>query len=70
MWEFVEMIYRDLNSLEVTLGNGVFRLVLSMLLGALVGAERKRKGQIAGVRTFALISMGACRFMCRRCIWV
>lgn len=63
MWEFVEMIYRDLNSLEVTLGNGVFRLVLSMLLGALVGAERKRKGQIAGVRTFALISMGACLAM-------
>ena len=42
MWEFVEMIYRDLNSLEVTLGNGVFRLVMSMLLGALVGDERKR----------------------------
>ena len=34
-----------------------------MLLGALVGAERKRKGQIAGVRTFALISMGACLAM-------
>ena len=30
-----------------------------MLLGAVVGYERKRKGQSAGVRTFSLISMGA-----------
>lgn len=34
-----------------------------MLLGAMVGVERKRKGQIAGIRTFALISMGACLAM-------
>ena len=50
-------------STEVNLGNTVFRLVLSMALGMVVGAERKRKGQIAGVRTFALISMGACLAM-------
>lgn len=56
-------IYRDLNSTEVTLTNSVFRLILSMVLGVMVGAERKRKGQIAGVRTFALISMGACMSM-------
>lgn len=37
----------------------MFRLVLAMLLGACVGVERKRKGQIAGIRTFSLISMGA-----------
>lgn len=43
--------------------NSMFRLVLSMLLGMAVGAERKRKGQIAGIRTFALISMGACLAM-------
>ena len=60
---FFEAVYADLNSLEVTLGNGVFKLVMSMVLGALVGAERKRKGQIAGVRTFALISMGSCLAM-------
>ena len=34
-----------------------------MLLGMVVGAERKRKGQTAGIRTFALISMGACLAM-------
>lgn len=43
--------------------NCMFRLILSMVLGMVVGAERKRKGQIAGIRTFALISMGACMAM-------
>lgn len=50
-------------SLNVTVGNSLFRLLLSMMLGVIVGAERKRKGQIAGIRTFALISMGACMAM-------
>ncbi len=44
---------------EVTTASGVFKLVISMLLGSAVGFERKLKGQIAGIRTFALISMGA-----------
>ncbi len=58
MEEILRTIYYDINSTEVTLANSVFKLVLSMVLGVLVGVERKRKGQIAGVRTFALISMG------------
>lgn len=57
--DFIE----NINGLNVTFGNSVFRLVLSMILGMMVGAERKRKGQIAGIRTFALISMGACLAM-------
>lgn len=61
--EWLNEIYECLASTEVNLGNTVFRLVLSMILGVLVGAERKRKGQVAGVRTFALISMGACLAM-------
>lgn len=56
-------ITSDLGSLTVDPFNSLFRLLLSMLLGAAVGSERKRKGQIAGVRTFALISMGACLAM-------
>lgn len=63
MEELLHSIYTDINSLEITLVNAVFKLVLSMVLGVLVGVERKRKGQIAGVRTFALISMGACMAM-------
>ncbi|MCH5228734.1 MAG: MgtC/SapB family protein [Muribaculaceae bacterium] len=67
MWEFFlnwnSNIFESLNSLEVNLPNSIFRLIISMLLGMIVGAERKRKGQTAGIRTFALISMGACLAM-------
>ena len=63
----LQYIYNDimqqLNGLDVTTVNAAWRLLLSLLLGALVGTERKRKGQIAGVRTFSLISMGACLAM-------
>lgn len=67
MWElFLDWhgnIVESLTSLEVNLPNSVFRLIISMLLGMIIGAERKRKGQTAGIRTFALISMGACLAM-------
>lgn len=52
-------IYQTVNSVEVTTWSAVYKLVVSLLLGSVVGLERKRKGQTAGVRTFALISMGA-----------
>ena len=61
--DIVRNIIDSLGSTEVNIGNTVLRLMLSMALGMIVGAERKRKGQIAGVRTFALISMGACLAM-------
>lgn len=59
----IQTFLDNINSLNVTAANAVFRLLLSMVLGACVGVERKRKGQIAGIRTFALISMGACLAM-------
>ena len=49
----------EINAVEITTTSAVVRLALSLILGSLVGMERKRKGQIAGIRTFALISMGA-----------
>ena len=49
----------DITSIEVNTVSSVFKLCLSLMLGCCVGYERKRKGQIAGVRTFALIAMGA-----------
>lgn len=52
-------IYQAINSVEINTWSSVYKLCLSMLLGSLVGLERKRKGQSAGIRTFALISMGA-----------
>lgn len=54
---------QDISTLDVNLSNSIFRMLLSMALGVVVGAERKRKGQIAGIRTFALITMGACLAM-------
>lgn len=47
------------SSAEVNLVNASLRLILSMILGALVGIERMRKGQTAGMRTFSLIATGA-----------
>lgn len=52
-----------LTSIDVNAVNASFRMLLSLVLGAAVGAERKHKGQVAGIRTFALISMGACLAM-------
>ena len=53
------MDYSLIFSPEVSLVQAVFKLLLSLVLGALVGMERKHKGQKAGIRTFALMSMGA-----------
>lgn len=48
-----------INDANVNTVGAIYKLVLSLLLGAVVGLERRHKGQIAGMRTFALISMGA-----------
>ena len=55
----LEVIWSDIVSNDVTVIGSIFKLVLSLILGSIVGFERKSKGQIAGDRTFALISMGA-----------
>lgn len=52
-------IIGQINSIEVNTVSSIFKLCLSLILGCIVGFERKRKGQMAGVRTFALIAMGA-----------
>lgn len=41
----------------------VLQLVISLLLGALIGLERSIAGKTAGMRTFALVSVGATLFM-------
>lgn len=55
----LEEIYNNITSPEVNLVGAIAKLLLSLVLGAVIGIERRRKGQIAGLRTFALISMGA-----------
>lgn len=57
--EIFNSLNASINSIDVNAVNSVFRLLLSLLLGSVVGYERKRKGQSAGVRTFSLIAMGA-----------
>lgn len=56
---FFNEFVASITTIEVTTGSAIFKLCLSLLLGSIVGLERKRKGQSAGIRTFALISMGA-----------
>lgn len=41
----------------------VLRLVVAAFLGALVGSDRQRRDQAAGLRTHALVGVGACLFM-------
>ncbi len=57
--EIWRSIWNDILSNDVTVVGSIFKLVLSLAIGSIVGLERKSKGQIAGDRTFALISMGA-----------
>ena len=39
------------------------RLTIAVVLGLLIGAERSRVGKRAGMRTYALVSLGACLFI-------
>lgn len=59
MDDLISHFLNAISSTEVTTESAVFKMLVSMALGGAVGFERKRKGQIAGMRTFALIAMGA-----------
>ena len=48
----------ELNT-QLTLG---LRLLIAGLLGSLIGLERERRGQDAGLGTFAMVTLGACAF--------
>lgn len=38
------------------------QLVLAAILGSLIGVERELKGRLAGIKTHALVCLGACLF--------
>ena len=40
----------------------IFRLIVAGVLGAMVGYEREAHGRPAGLRTYILVSLGACLF--------
>ncbi len=52
-------IWQEITTQNVTLLGACFKLLLSFVLGSSIGLERRRKGQVAGMRTFSLICMGA-----------
>lgn len=49
--------------LATELMTSAFKIILSGLLGGVIGAERESHGQAAGLRTFILVSMGGCLMM-------
>ena len=55
----LEYLLDQINDPNINTIGSIFKLLLSLTLGAIVGLERRHKGQIAGMRTFALITMGA-----------
>ncbi len=56
----MDQIWQEVMAVDITPALAIFRIMLSLFLGSCIGIERKRKGQMAGLRTFSLISMGAC----------
>lgn len=40
----------------------LFQLLVAVILGALIGMERSVSGKHVGMRTYALVSLGACLF--------
>ncbi len=42
---------------------GVWRLLAALILGGMLGLERSIAGKHAGMRTYALVSMGSCLFV-------
>lgn len=55
----MDTIVNQICSTEITIVGALFKLVLSLILGGIIGIERRHKGQAAGMRTFALIALGA-----------
>ena len=55
----MEQIYELIVDHDVNLVGATFKLLLSFIIGSAIGLERRRKGQVAGMRTFSLICMGA-----------
>lgn len=59
MIDLLAGLIEKINSTQISFVACVYQLVLSMLLGSVVGFERRHRGQTAGVRTFSLIAMGS-----------
>lgn len=62
IWSTILLEFSDLPSVaEAT--KIIFRLMISSLLGGLIGYERELRGKSAGLRTHMLVALGATLFM-------
>lgn len=62
-------LYQSAISMEVTPLSACIKLVVSFILGAIVGLERQKRRRSAGIRTFSLICMGSTAAMLLS-IWI
>lgn len=62
IWQAIVQDFSDLPSLPL-LVQGLVRLSLAALVGAVLGYERGRSGKSAGLRTHMLVSTGAAMFV-------
>lgn len=62
MFQFNDPIAQLLGawSSEICLGSVIFRIVLAMIAGAVIGCERATKRHAAGLRTFMLAAVATC----------
>jgi putative Mg2+ transporter-C (MgtC) family protein len=51
-----------MDALTVSTTEMVYRLVIAMILGVIVGAQRSHIGKTAGMRTYGLVSTGSALF--------
>ncbi|MGI8893211.1 MAG: MgtC/SapB family protein [Bacteroidia bacterium] len=59
----MEKIFQMLSQTEITTEVSIYRLILSLILGGLIGIDRERSRQAAGLRTHILICTGATLLM-------
>lgn len=53
----------SMENLFITYGDLLIKLALAMILGFILGLERTLAGKQAGMRTYALVTMGSCLFI-------
>jgi putative Mg2+ transporter-C (MgtC) family protein len=69
MEELISKVSQSLATMEVTPLSASLKLLVSFVLGAIIGAERQSRRQSAGIRTFSLICIGSTAAMLLS-IWI
>lgn len=59
----IEILEKIIESQDITLESAVFRILISFVVGMLIGFEREAHNQPAGLRTHILISVGSALVM-------